>query len=160
MYVVLEDDLGRLVLRRSRLWHRMLARGLAGHFDRQLAAGIRPEARACLALRAAQLTSTRFRRELAASLQGLLAEAQPAASAPARAAVTRPRIPVCRARIRRSAPELAGLAESLTVAGPVPARGVAIVSQLLGDGLGPLYRPASQDDLPVRLARAASALAG
>jgi hypothetical protein len=42
---------------------------------------------------------------------------------------------------------LARLAGYLTAPGPVPAQGVAIISQLLADGTGPLYREACADDL-------------
>ncbi len=197
MYVLLEDDSGRLVLRRLRLWHRLLARGLAARFDRQLAAGARPETRPGLAARAMQLTSASFRADLAGSLRGLLAEADSLAASrtqtPRRpgdrpshgvrtagelallagdgrsrrpaghgtpAPAYRPRIPVCRSRIRRSAPELAELARRLAAPGPVPARGVAMVGQLLADGLGPLYRPACREDLGAVVAGAARALAG
>ena len=66
MHVLLDDDLGRLTVRRVRLWHRMLARGLATRLDRQLAEGVPPEASAILAARAMFLTSVGFRRALAA----------------------------------------------------------------------------------------------
>jgi hypothetical protein len=191
MYVLLEDDLGRLALRRLRFWHWLLARVLAARFDRQLAAGARPETRLSLAARAIQLTSARFRADLAASLRGLLAAAG-APQTPRRpgdhpshgvrtaaelalladagrsrwpavhgspAAAPRPRIPVCRARIRRSAPELADLAGRLAAPGPLPARGVAMVGQLVTDGLGPLYRPACREDLGAVIAGATRALA-
>jgi hypothetical protein len=196
MYVLLEDDLGRLVLRRLRFWHQLLARVLAARFDRQLAAGARPETQPVLAARAMQLTSARFRAELAASLHGLVAEVSAAGRRPQVArrpgdrpshgvrsaadlallagagrsgwpgrhevtpAAPRPRVPVCRARIQRSAPELANLAGRLAAPGPVPARGVAMVGQLLADGVGPLYRPACREDLGAAIARAARALAG
>jgi len=194
MDVLLEDDLGRLVLRRLRFWHRLQAYVMAARFDRQLAAGIQPETRAGLAARAVQLTSAGFRADLAASLTGLLAEANaPERPEPPRrpgdrpshgawtpqelsalagsgcarpllvhgsaAAVPRPRIPVCRGRIRRSAPGLADLAGRLAAPDPVPARGVAMVGQLLTDGLGPLYRPTCREDLGAVVARAARALA-
>jgi hypothetical protein len=197
MYVLLEDAAGRLVLRRLRFWHQLLARGLAARFDRQLAAGARPETRPGLAARAMQLTSARFRADLAASLRGLLAEADSLAGSrtqtPRRpgdrpshgvrtagelallagggrsrraagpgspGSVYRPRVPICQSRIRRSAPELADLAGRLAAPGPVPARGVAMVGQLLADGLGPLYRPACREDLGTAVAGAARALAG
>ena len=67
MYVLLDDDLGRLTLRRLRPWHRLLARCLAVRLDRNLADGVRPELGAILAARALRLTSSRFRRDLAAS---------------------------------------------------------------------------------------------
>jgi hypothetical protein len=133
MLVLLEDDLGRLVVRRLRPWHRLLARCLAPRLDRKLAGGARPEESPALAARALQLTSMGFRRDVAASL---------------RRVVTRP------------APELAELAGRLTAPGPVPARGVAIVIELLADGGGPLYRQTCPDDLGTIIRLAAEALAG
>ena len=75
MHVLLHDDLGRLTLRRLRPWHRVLARSRAARLDRELAEGKSPEASATLAARAMRLTSTDFRRDLAASLQRILAAA-------------------------------------------------------------------------------------
>ena len=46
MHVLLDDDLGRLTVRRLRPWHRLLARCLAPSLDRRLADGARPEANA------------------------------------------------------------------------------------------------------------------
>jgi hypothetical protein len=155
MYVLLEDDLGRLTLRRLRPWHRLLARSLAPRLDRKLAEGARPEATAALAARAARMTSMGFRRKIAASLQRIIAPAP--ASRPALPIMT-PHIPLCRERIRRSAPELAELAGRLVQPGPVPAQGVAIMSELLTDGTGPLYHPACRDDLSAVIERAARAL--
>ena len=63
-------DRGRLTLRRLWPWQRVLVQGAAPRLDRALAAGARPEASASLAARAARLTSTGFRRDLAASLRG------------------------------------------------------------------------------------------
>src|SRR6266571_4516424 len=100
MHALLDDDLGRLTVRRLRPWHRLLARGLATRLDRQLAAGVRPEANPILAARAG----------------------------------------------------------SLAAQGPVPARGVAMVSQLLADGGGALYRTACRDDLNAIIERASQAL--
>ena len=168
MQVLLDDELGRLTVRRLRPWHRWLARGLAVRLDRQLADGARPEASAILAARAMFLTSVEFRRDLAASLRRILAAATSAPASPAarprlvaRPSATfarQPFLPLRRDRIARSAPELAGLACFLAEQGPVPARGVAIVSQLLSDGGGPLYRVGSQDDLDAIIERASQAL--
>jgi len=69
-----------------------------------------------------------------------------------------PRVPLRLARISRSAPQLAALAGQLVEPGPVPARGVAMLSQLLADGTGPLYREASRDDLGAIVERTARAL--
>jgi hypothetical protein len=161
MHVLLDDDLGRLTVRPVRLWHRMLARGLATRLDRQLAEGVPPEASAILAARAVFLTSVGFRRALAASLRRILAasaspDARPRPSAAGVAGP--PHVQLRRDRIARSASELAGLAGFLAEQGPVPAQGVAMVSQLLTDGGGPLYRAGSRDNLDAIIERASQAL--
>ena len=168
MQVLLDDDLGRLTLRRLRPWHRLLAHCLAARLDRDLAGRARPESSALLAARAMRLTSKAFRRELAASLRRVLATAgcppvpsQPslsAARAPVR--VGAPHVPVCRSRITRFTPGLAELADDLVVSGPVPAQGVAMVTRLLADGTGPFYRRACPDDLGAVIDLASEALRG
>jgi hypothetical protein len=146
-------------------WHRLLARVLAVRLDRQLADGGRPEANAILAARAMFLTSVRYRRALATSLRRMLAASavpaapHPMAEARSPLAAFKPHVPLRRDLIAGSAPELTGLANCLTVPGPVPARGVALVSQLLTDGCGPLYRAAAQEDLGGLIDRASQALA-
>jgi hypothetical protein len=165
MQVLLEDDLGRLTLRRLRPWDRIRARFLAARLDRELARGARPETNADLAARAVRLTSMRSRRELAGSLQRILAAGLPAGSRgrsmeadpPARFA-SQPHVPIRRDRVSRSASELAELAAHLVQPGPVPARGVAMVYQLLTDGGGPLYRRACRDDLTALVEQATQAL--
>jgi hypothetical protein len=160
MHVLLDDDQGRLTLRRLRPWHRKLARFLGARLDRELAGGSSPEPSASLAARAVQLTSMRFRRDLAVSLQRILAAAgQPPAVVPSQAvAVTAPLALLRRTRISRSAAELAELAAHLARPGPISVQGVAMVSQLLADGTGPLYREACRDDLAAIIERAAEAL--
>ena len=159
-HVLLGDDQGRLMLRRLRPWHRVLARCAAARLDRELAAGASPEASVTLAARAIQLTSDKVRRDLAASGQRILAAAgHPAqvTSAPA-VAVHPPRLPLRWARISQSAAPLARLTGHQTAPGPVPAQGVAIINQLLADGTGPLYRQACADDLSDIIQNAARAL--
>jgi hypothetical protein len=158
VYVLLDDDRGRLTVRRRRPWERVLARSRAARLDRELAAGASPEANAALAARAARLTSTEFRRDLAASLRRILAAAgEPEARVPSGSA--RPiRVPVRTTRVSQSAPLLAGLASRLLEPGPVPAGGVAMVARLLADGTGPLYREDARDDLGALAQQAASAL--
>jgi hypothetical protein len=177
--VLLHDDLGVLTLRRLRPWHRVAARCAAARLDRELAAGASPEVSARLGARAGQLTSAKYRRDLAASLLRLLAAAgEPGAAEPGAGAAEpgagvgkpgavvlvpgragRPaRLPLCRARIRQSGPVLAELAGRLAEPGPVPVRGVAIVSQLLADGTGPLYHAACADDLEGSIGRALTLL--
>jgi hypothetical protein len=167
MYVLVDDDRGGLVLRRLQPWHRLLARCQAGRLDRALAEGTSPEESASLAARAERLTSTEFRRDLAASLQRILMAtgesprvrpARPAVASKSPDAAHPPRIPLSRARIGQSARPLAGLASRLSEPGPVPARGVAMVTRLLSDGTGPLYREACRDDLGVIIERARNAL--
>ena len=167
MHVLLDDDLGRLTLRRVSPWHRLLARVLAASLDRQLADGTRPEASAVLAARAMALTSAGYRRALAASLRRMLAasvapgsRSLPVTTARSAGGAVHPYVPLRRDLIAGSAAELAGLAECLTARGPVPARGVALVSQLLADGAGPLYRAGSREDLGDLVERATQALAG
>jgi hypothetical protein len=179
-HVLLHDDLGLLTVRRLRPWHRMLARCTAARLDRELAAGTSPEASATLAARAMLLTSVNFRRDLATSVHRLLAAAgeqaageqaagepaagkpaagEPAAVTPAPARAARPpRIPLNRARIRQSARPLASLAGQLAKSGPVPVPGVAMISLLLADGMGPLYHDARGDDLDDIIAKATRAL--
>src|SRR5450432_3530642 len=72
MHVLQEDELGRLTLYRLRPWDRVVAQCLAWRLDRELACGACPETNVSLAARATTLTSMRFRRDLAASLQRLL----------------------------------------------------------------------------------------
>jgi hypothetical protein len=165
MHVLLEADLGRLTLRRLRPWDRIRARCLAARLDRELARGARPETNADLAARAVRLTSMRSRRELARSLQRILAAGLPAgnrgelvAADPSLRVARHPHVPVRRDRISRSASELAELAAHLVQPGPVPARGVAMVYQLLTDGGGPLYRRACRDDLTAIVEQATHAL--
>ncbi len=161
MHVLLDDELGRLTVRRLRPWHRWLARGLAARLDRQLADGVPPEASAILAARAMFLTSVEFRRALAASLRRILAaSASPDGPSrpPATGVARRPYVPLRRDRIAGSAAGLTGLAGFLTEQGRVPAQGVAMVSQLLTDGGGPLYRVGSRDDLDAIIERASQAL--
>jgi hypothetical protein len=166
MHVLIDDDLGLLTIRRLWPWHRLLARCLAPNLDRQLADGTRPEASAVLAARAMVLTSVRYRRGLAASLRRTLAASmspqaspRPMAAARSAGAARQPHVPLRRDRIAGSASELDGLARSLAGHNPVPVRGVAMVSQLLADGGGPLYRAGARDDLDALIERAAQALA-
>lgn len=158
-HVLLRDDQGQLTLGRLRPWHRVLARCAPDRLDRELAAGASPESSTVLAARATQLTSMKVRRELATSLRRILT----AVGEPADVTVITarpPRLPLARARIRRLAGPLATLATCLAAPGPVPAQAVAMVSQLLTDGTGPLYRQASRDDLGDLIESVTRALAG
>jgi hypothetical protein len=150
MYVLVTDDSDRLTLRRLRAWHRLVTRLQAGGLDRELARGDDPESCEYLAARAQQLTSTRYRHCLAESLRRLLAGSGWPASA---------RL-VSETRIAGAADDLAELAARLEGAGPVPARGVAMASELLSEGTGPLYKNRGPDALRDAARQAVAALAG
>jgi hypothetical protein len=163
MHVLLHDDQGRLALRRLWPWQRLLVGGAPARLDHALAEGASPEESASLAARATRLTSTEFRHDLAASLRRILvATGEPVLPVAARSplgAARLVRVPLRSARIHRCAPLLAELANRLLEPGPVPVRGVAMVTEMLADGTGPLYRDAARDDLAVLAGRAADALA-
>lgn len=90
-----------------------------------------------------------------------MAAGQPAAALPSWAgAPSPPRLPLCRARISRSAVPLAELASCLSAPGPVPVQGVAMISQRLANGAGPLYCEHGRDDLDGIIEAATQALTG
>lgn len=151
MLVLLEEE-GSPVACTVRPWDRALIRLRAFRLDHDLAAGASPEASFALALRAQMLVRTRHRRDLAASADRVLAMAMQS-SFP-----SRPRVPVCRDRVRDCSEEFGELIRRLRTTGPVPAQGVAKVGVLLADARGPLYHRASADDLRFRLRDAADAL--
>jgi len=68
----------------------VLARSRGARLDRELPGGMSQEASATLAARAIRLTSTGFRRELAASLQRILAAGEPPAVLQSQMAATCP----------------------------------------------------------------------
>jgi hypothetical protein len=80
------------------------------------------------------------------------------AQGPQMPAARRPRVPFCRDRVKESAEELEDLIRHLLADGPVAARGVALASNLLSDGSGPLYHRANADDLRARVREAVTAL--
>jgi hypothetical protein len=148
MYVLVDEE-EQLVVRRLRPWHALLARLQAGTLDRELARGDSPESCEYLGVRAQQLTSSRYRHSLAVSLRRVLAGSSCAAS-----------MHLVRGdRVARAAAEIAELAARLEAPGMVPARGVAMVSQLLAEGTGPLYADRGPDALRDAARQAAHALA-
>jgi hypothetical protein len=164
MYVLVAGDQGRLTLKRLWPWHQILARGRSARLDRELAEGASPEASVSLATRAAQLTSTRFRHDLAVSLRRILVAAgrveteRSSSVTPAFAVSRSVRVPLGSTRVAQCAELLAELAGRLLEPGPVPVRGVAMVTELLADGTGPLYRVTARGDLTAAAARAVQAL--
>lgn len=111
---------------------RLLAHSLARRLDGALIAGADPASSALLAARAAHLTSAQMRGSLADSLHGLVRAAQ----GPQR----RWWALGSRGAVLANASELDALAMLLASQTPLYARGLALLNQLLTDGLGPAYR--------------------
>jgi hypothetical protein len=120
---------------------RRLARLFNGALDRELAEGGSPETTGLMAARAMKLVSSTERQMLAEGLDRVLTLAQ-------RPPIGRtPRVPINRAVVASCELEIAEVIKALLMPGPVPARGPAMVSRLLTNGIGPLYRPRSRSDL-------------
>jgi hypothetical protein len=152
MLLILDDGSGCPVARKAGPWARLGARLSARRLDAELAAGASPDASVRLALRAQLLVRTSVRRDLARSAQRILATAAGPHPGP------RLPVPVCRDRVRDAAGELAELISGLLSPGPVPARGVAKASILIGDASGPLYHRGSTQDLRAAVRETAEAL--
>jgi hypothetical protein len=131
----------------------MLARLQSWRLDKELAAGHPPEWSRLHAARADQLVSPAFRTELADHWDrvGGIATRRVAAPRQGRAILLRDQVAAAEPRIL----ELTAL---LRAPMPVPARGVAAASQLLTDGTGPLYNPASDIVLANAVAAAVALL--
>jgi len=114
---------------------RLLARIQADSLERALIAGADPRESPQLAARAAQLTSARTRAAIAAGLERLAR----ASEGPQR----RWWAPSQREPLLANVTALGELAELLRADTPLYARGIAILSRLLSDGSGPLYRGCS-----------------
>jgi hypothetical protein len=63
-------------------------------------------------------------------------------------------VPIRREQLHRAEPEIRELIEALRASGPMPARGVAIATNLLTDGRGPIYNAKASDDLTATVIRA------
>jgi hypothetical protein len=108
--------------------------------DAKLASGAAPDGSPELGLRADQLMSTSEREHIATGIAQAVAQA--VAQWPPAAAQF---VPLASPRIRECAPELMTIAHRLRDDEPVDVRGVAMASQLLSDGAGPLYRDGRGD---------------
>jgi hypothetical protein len=100
--------------------------------DHRLAMGERPEFDPALALRAQQLMRDKTRRSLARSLR----RNRRLAYQPTRWGTS---TPLDRHAVAEAGPLIDGLARRLTAPFPVGVRGVALISDMLGDGASPLY---------------------
>ncbi len=120
----------------------------SARLDADLAAGIAPEASPLHAARARHLVTPRFRHVSAANWEHLLL----AAREPTRGLSGR--VPIRRERVNRAEPEIRELITALRATGPIPSRGVAIATNLLTDGRGPIYNPKAPDNLRATVALA------
>jgi hypothetical protein len=146
-----EGDAAGVVAQRVRLRDRFAARVRTVSLDRDLAAGVPPEAGAALTLRARALIGPSTRRALVQGVLLVMSRARAGEGLNAR-------IPVCRHKVMTAAQELDALANRLLEPGPVAARGVAQVRLLLCDGTGPLYDRCNADDLGIVLRQAIEGL--
>jgi hypothetical protein len=135
------------------IWLRCTTRWRARVLDRQLAAGADPMQSDELSLRAGQLGSSRSRRRIACALRGAVALAERDAY-PVMVAAP----PIQHAAVRASGGLLLEIVERLLGCEPVGVRGVALASQLIEDGRGPLYRDDAARPLTVTAFEALVAL--
>jgi hypothetical protein len=145
-------DAERLLPRKANPWLRFVARLIGSSLDRRLASGSPAESTPLLAARADLLASPATRLALARNWQDLL---ERAFGSQAR---RDPRVPICRDRIIDAEAHIQAMLKVLTAPRPSSARGVAMVSQLLTDGAGPLYNSHSTTDLCSSLAEATAEL--
>jgi hypothetical protein len=141
-----------LSMRPSRLTDRMLARVLGASLDRQLAAGRTPESTPLLAARAQYLVAIASRRRLAGNWENLLRVARGADGSRHLA------VPVRSDTVVAAEPAVRELVRCMTAPLPVAARGIAMATELLTDGLGPVYNPRSRVSLAAALETAIAQL--
>jgi hypothetical protein len=141
-----------LAMRPSRPTDWMLARILGASLDRQLAAGRAPESTPLLAARAQHIVAIASRRRLAGNWENLLQVAQGGHGS------HHPAVPVRSDSIVAAEPAVRELVRCMTAPLPVAARGVAMATELLTDGLGPVYNPYSQVSLASALEAAIAQL--
>jgi hypothetical protein len=120
--------------------------------DKMLIEGADPVATSELTVRAYQLTRASHRRQLAASIEDVLA------SASSRRRRSPSAAPLARDGIAAARPELAELSRALREEPVAGARGVALARRILTDGAGPLYVDSGDGALRRVAAEAASAV--
>ena len=102
--------------------------------DRQLADGADPASSHALQARAHQLLSTRFRRELVAQLDGVLAKVE---HPPHWHSVS---LPVCAVEVSAAREALEALRQALQDPAVPSVQGIALAACLINDPDGPLYQ--------------------
>jgi hypothetical protein len=150
--VLLQDVDSRIYPVRVSVWRRFVARLLAIQLDRQLASGVAPESGALLAVRAVSIARPSYRHRLAMAMSRIVTEAKSQRPHP------RNWVSMNWAAVSAGEPELLELCHRLDAPVPVSARGVALVSELLGDGCGPLLHAARAGQLRAAARNACDAL--
>ncbi|HEY2477252.1 MAG TPA: hypothetical protein VGI17_00815 [Solirubrobacterales bacterium] len=133
---------------------RLLACLRAPWLDAALAAGVDPADSAQLEYHAGRLLSRDHRARVVAMLR------QSRASAGTRIDPRDPRVPVDPEEVRLAAARLVELEDLLISPSPVYCRGVAMASQIVSEGTGPLYAPRRRGELRERVAKVLAALRG
>jgi hypothetical protein len=133
---------------------RVLARLQAPWLDLALASGVDPAGSPQLERRAAHLLSHLNRVRVVGALR------QSRRSAGTRIDPRDPRVPVDPEEVRIAERQLVELEELLIGTTPVYCRGVAMASQIVSEGTGPLYRPQRRGELRERVAKVLGALRG
>jgi hypothetical protein len=132
---------------------RVLARVFGASLDESLASGSAPESSRLLAARARDIVSLPRRTSMAGNWDHLLRVAHRSARAfplPRPGAIAGA-VPVCADRIVAAEPAVRELIARLSAPLPVPARGVAMASALLTDGMGPVFNRRSRVTLAAAL---------
>jgi len=140
--------------RRWPLRVRILARLQAPWLDLALASGADPSGSPQLERRAAHLLSHLHRVRVVGALR------QSRRSAGARIDPGDLRVPVDGEEVRIAEARLVELEDLLISPVPVYARGVAMASQVVADGTGPLYAPKRRGELRARVGSVLAALRG
>jgi len=155
MWVLFLDQDDDLVARTARPRERLRAWLRAERLDQEIASGVPPETNLMLAIRAQVLVRPSTRRILARSLQRVVLEAS-------RPQPCRPlgRVLPRRDEVEQARPAILALVHYLLSPGPLPARGIAQVKDLLTNGYGPLYSAKSPESLRRRVVEAMDAFAG
>jgi hypothetical protein len=130
-----------LAVRQRRRSDNLFARLRSRKLDAQLAAGTPPERGRQLAVRAAMLTSPDSRELLALCWEDLVLSAH----RPRRP--YDPHVPVAAAQIKAAEDDISRLVLALRAPQPVAARGMAVATDLLQDGRGPVYNSSSHRSL-------------
>jgi hypothetical protein len=136
---------------RATIGARVMARLLAGKFDRMLAVGVPAPAGSALAVHAARLTSTGEREAIARALRRSVRDAHDG-EAPLSS-----RVPLNAPNIVAAEDTIDAITLRLHAPRPVGVRGMARLRQLMADGTGPMYRH-GRGDLEGRLGAALAAL--